>query len=69
MVKDISIDLLVAVAAKVVVYDPELTVDLPVPMSVASGLNAMAHAMEALWSPERNPVSPLLAEQAVRTPR
>ncbi|MGI9365632.1 MAG: iron-containing alcohol dehydrogenase, partial [Rhizobiaceae bacterium] len=33
-----------------VIYDPLLTLGLPVPMSVTSGLNAMAHAAEALYA-------------------
>jgi alcohol dehydrogenase class IV len=31
------------VLPRVIVYDAELTLSLPVPMSVASGLNALAH--------------------------
>jgi alcohol dehydrogenase class IV len=44
-----------------VVYDPELTLTLPAKSSGMSGMNALAHAVEALYSPER---SPLLAEVA-----
>ena len=43
-------------------YDPELTVGLPVHVSMASGLNAMAHAAEALYSGDRNPLTSRLAE-------
>jgi maleylacetate reductase len=50
----------------VVIYDPTLTVGLPVPMSVTSGLNAMAHAVEAVYSRDRNPVSTLMAVEGVR---
>lgn len=39
----------------VVLYDPELVTTLPVPLSVASGLNAMAHAVEALYAEARTP--------------
>jgi maleylacetate reductase len=49
-----------------VLYDPELTVGLPVPMSVTSGLNAMAHAVEALYAPDASPVISLMAEEGVR---
>lgn len=45
-----------AVLPETVVYDVEFTLDLPVPMSVTSGINAMAHAVEALYSPQTNPV-------------
>ena len=36
---------------EVVIYDPDLTLGLPVGMSVTSGLNAIAHAAEALYAP------------------
>jgi maleylacetate reductase len=49
-----------------VIYDPELTLGLPVPMSVTSGLNAMAHAVEALYSRERHPVSTIMATQGLK---
>ncbi len=44
-----------------VLYDAELTVTLPAALSVASGLNALAHCVEALWAPGANPVTSLLA--------
>lgn len=46
---------------EVVIYDPDLTIGLPLAMSVTSGLNAMAHAAEALYAQDRNPVSSLMA--------
>lgn len=36
------------VLSRSVVYDPDLTADLPVTLSVTSGVNALAHAVEAL---------------------
>ena len=54
---------------EVVIYDPELTVGLPVAMSVTSGLNAMAHAAEALYAQDRNPVSTLMATEGLRALR
>jgi alcohol dehydrogenase class IV len=48
-----------------ILYDVELTVELPVPVSMASGLNAMAHAVEALYAPDRNPLTNLMAEGAL----
>jgi alcohol dehydrogenase class IV/protocatechuate 3,4-dioxygenase beta subunit len=50
---------------RTVVYDVELTVGLPVALSVASGVNAMAHAVEALYSPQANPVTDGFALQAI----
>jgi maleylacetate reductase len=54
------------VLPRCVVYDPELTRTLPAELSAASGLNAMAHCVEAFWAPRRNPVSSLLAEEGIR---
>ena len=51
---------------EVVIYDPELTIGLPVAMSVTSGLNAIAHAAEALYAQDRNPVSTLIATEGLR---
>ena len=50
---------------EVIVYDVDLTLTLPLAMSVTSGLNAMAHAVEALYAREHNPVISLLAEQGI----
>jgi maleylacetate reductase len=54
-----------AVLPRVVVYDPELVASLPRDLAVASGLNAMAHGVEAFWAPRRNPVSSAIAEEGV----
>ncbi|HZC62527.1 MAG TPA: iron-containing alcohol dehydrogenase, partial [Streptosporangiaceae bacterium] len=54
------------VLPRLVIYDPELTASLPGTVSAASGLNAMAHAVEAFWAPGRNPVSSLTAAEAIR---
>ncbi|MEL7099126.1 MAG: maleylacetate reductase [Pseudomonadota bacterium] len=42
-----------AVLPQTVLYDPELVASLPATLSVTSGLNAMAHAVEALYAPDR----------------
>jgi maleylacetate reductase len=54
---------------KVVIYDPELTLSLPVKMSVNSGLNAIAHAVEGLYARDRNPISSLMAVEGARALR
>ena len=54
------------VQPKVVIYDVSLTLSLPVAVSVNSGLNAMAHAVEALYALDRNPVVSLVAEEGIR---
>jgi len=48
------------------IYDPELTLNLPAAVSAASGMNAMAHAVESLYGIDTNPVVQTLAEEAVR---
>lgn len=54
------------VLPRTVLYDPELTLSLPADLSAASGLNAMAHCVEAFWAPGRNPFSSLAAEEGIR---
>lgn len=49
------------VQPEVILYDAELVATLPVAMTVTSALNAMAHAAEALYAVNRNPVSTMLA--------
>ena len=55
-----------AILPDAVIYDPDLTLGLPVAMSVTSGLNAMAHAVEALYAEDRNPVATLMAVEGIR---
>jgi maleylacetate reductase len=57
------------VTPEVVVYDPELTLGLPVGMSVTSGLNAIAHAAEGLYAPDRNPIATMMAVEGMRALR
>jgi maleylacetate reductase len=49
-----------------VVYDPRLTLSLPVPLTVTSGVNALAHAVEALYAPDGSPLVSVMAEEGVR---
>ncbi|MDI4655312.1 maleylacetate reductase [Xanthobacter autotrophicus] len=53
------------VLPEVVIYDVDLTLTLPVQLSVTSGMNAVAHAVEALYAQEANPVVTLLAERGI----
>jgi len=53
------------VLPKTVVYDPDLTLTLPVSMSVTSGINAIAHAAEGLYSRDANPLTSLMAEEGI----
>ena len=52
---------------EVVIYDVDLTLSLPAALSGTSGINAIAHAVEALYARDRNPVISLLATEAIRT--
>lgn len=54
-----------AVLPEVVVYDVDLTLSLPPGLSGTSGINAIAHAVEALYAENRNPVMSLIAEQGI----
>ena len=54
------------VMPKTVVYDPELTYGLPPLITAASGMNAIAHCLEALWSAGASPLTEPLALDATR---
>ena len=54
------------VAPKLVVYDPMLTLDLSPAMTASTGINALAHCIEALYSITRNPFSTAAALSGVR---
>jgi maleylacetate reductase len=54
------------VLPKVVLYDPALTVSLPRHMSGPSGMNAIAHSVEALYAPDANPIISLFAAEGIR---
>jgi maleylacetate reductase len=55
------------VLPRVIVYDAELTMSLPVDMSVASGLNALAHCVDSLWGPNADPVNAAFAAEGIRS--
>jgi maleylacetate reductase len=55
------------VLPRTVIYDPELTLTLPVGLSVTSGINAIAHAAEGLYSVDGNPIMDLMAEDGIRS--
>lgn len=54
-----------AIAPGTVVYDPDLTLSMPPGLTRTSAMNALAHAVEALWAPDAAPVSDALATEAV----
>jgi maleylacetate reductase len=54
------------VLPRLVLYDPELTLGLPPSVSGPSGINALAHCVEALYAPDANPITSLIAEEGIR---
>lgn len=54
------------VLPRCVVYDASLTLSLPVDLSVASGLNALAHCVDSLWAPGADPINAALAVEGAR---
>ena len=54
------------VLPKTVIYDPELTLGLPPATSAASGMNAIAHCVEAMYAQDANPIVSLMAEEGIR---
>ena len=55
-----------AVLPETVIYDVDLTLSLPAGLTVTSGINAIAHAAEALYARDGNPVTSLMAEEGIR---
>jgi maleylacetate reductase len=49
-----------------VLYDPALYRGMPARLAAASGMNALAHCLEALWLPATSPMTRALAELGVR---
>lgn len=54
------------VLPRVVVYDAALTLSLPVDLSVASGLNALAHCVDSMWGPNADPINGAFALEGIR---
>ena len=48
-----------------VIYDVDLTLSLPAALSATSGVNAIAHAVEALYARDTHPIAQVWAEQAI----
>lgn len=59
-VKDIKI------APKLVIYDPLLTLTLPQSVTAGTGINALAHCIEALYSKTRNPIASAAASKGIK---
>lgn len=55
-----------AVLPRSIVYDATLLTSLPAELSVASGLNALAHCVDAMWGPRVDPIDQALAGEGIR---
>ncbi|KAJ9116765.1 hypothetical protein QFC24_006656 [Naganishia onofrii] len=53
------------VLPKVIIYDVHLTDTLPLKLTLLSGFNAMAHAIEALYAQQQNPITEVLAKRGI----
>lgn len=51
------------------ILDPELMITLPAGPTLSSGLDALSHALEAVWNVNRNPVSFAHAARAIELVR
>lgn len=55
-----------AIRPETVIYDGDLTLTLPIEMTMTSALNAIAHVVEGLYAPNRNPIMTLMANEAMQ---
>jgi len=53
------------VLPEVILYDVDLTLTLPPGLSATSGINAIAHAVEALYTQDANPIISMMAERGI----
>ena len=53
------------VLPEVILYDVDLTITLPPGLSATSGINAIAHAVEALYTQDANPIISMMAERGI----
>src|SRR5699024_1106879 len=54
------------VLPETIIYDVALMLNLPVELSVASGLNGLAHCIDSLWAPKADPINAALASEGIR---
>lgn len=54
------------ITPKLAIYDPTLTLDLPPELTASTGINALAHCVEAVYSITRNPLSTAAALSGAR---
>jgi maleylacetate reductase len=56
----------IRVLPKTVLYDPSLTITMPLKLSATSGMNAIAHCVEAMYAQDANPIISMIAEEGIR---
>jgi len=49
-----------------IIYDPKLSIDLPIKFSLASGMNALSHAVESLYGDKTTNTTNIASERAIR---
>lgn len=54
------------ITPKLAIYDPTLTLDLPPALTASTGINALAHCIESVYSKTRNPLSTATALLGIR---
>ncbi len=54
------------VAARTILLDPDALLEVPPPLLATSGMNALAHCIEGLYSKKRNPIAEGFALQGLR---
>lgn len=52
---------------EVALCDPKLTLELPISLTIQTGLDALSHAMESIWNKHRNPISLQFAKTAIQS--
>jgi maleylacetate reductase len=55
-----------AVLPKLVIYDPEVTLDLSAELTASTAINALAHCVEACYARDVNPLVPPVALEGIR---
>ncbi|MCG7335224.1 maleylacetate reductase [Sporosarcina sp. ACRSM] len=55
------------VKPQTVIYDPLLTTSLPTYLTIVSGVNALAHCVEALYAKNSNPITSIMAQEGIQS--
>jgi maleylacetate reductase len=55
-----------AALPRLAIYDPDVTLDMPASITASTGMNALAHCVEACYARDVNPVVPPVALEGIR---